>query len=386
MPLVNPEQQYNYSDVLIKPVRNNIPSRSFPKIEREFSFLHSPQTKYGTGIIAANMDTVGTIPMARALVKNSLFTSLHKHIPDDQLVSLFKEQDAKNFMFFTMGSSEAELHRLSRIISYGAMPDMVCIDIANGYSDILLDQVRRVRALYPNLVIMAGNVVCGTRTAELLISGADIVKVGIGPGSACTTRKLTGVGRPQFSAVEECAAAANRLGGMICADGGIVEVGDIGKALIAGADFVMLGGMLAAHEESGGTLIDHTKVLGPEVKMRFHNDGVAFEYFGTMYPTTESLPGSAWSLQPLAVPEMVFYGMSSETAMRKYNGGIATYRAAEGRTVKIPYRGPVAETISDLLGGLRSTMTYVGCLDISKMAYCTTFYLTNQQYNTVYAK
>lgn len=380
------EKQYDYTDALLEPQASDIDSRSKVKVEREFTFRHSKQVKRGTGIIAANMSTVGTIPMARAMVKQGMFTALHKHIPEDQLIALFKEADAKNYMFLTIGASIQDYHKLLRMCSYGAQPDMVCIDIANGYLDILTEQVRRVRTMFPNMIIMAGNVVTGGRTFDLIEAGADIVKVGIGPGSACTTRKLTGVGRPQLSAVLDCANMAEIQGASICADGGIVDVGDIGKALVAGADFVMLGGMLAGHYECDGVIIEYEKHLTSEVQVRIFNGQVNFCIDGKCYASTALLPESAWGKLPLEVPEMVFYGMSSETAMKNFNGGVAEYRAAEGRTVQIPYRGFVDATLVEILGGLRSTMTYVGCRNIEKMAHCTKFYPTNHQYNTVFVK
>merc|ERR1719486_1521406 len=209
---------------------------------------------------------------------------------------------------------------------------MVCIDVANGYSQAFVKCIRDVREKYPTMTLMAGNVVTQEMTEELILSGADIVKVGIGPGSVCTTRKQTGVGYPQLSSVIECADAARGLGGCVISDGGCTCPGDVSKALGAGADFVMLGGMLAGHDECSGELIEENG-----------------DYF------------------------KIFYGMSSDTAMNKHAGGVAEYRSSEGKTVKVPYRGPVDETIRDILGGIRSACTYVGASELRELSKRTTF-------------
>ncbi|CAK1716997.1 GMP reductase [Vibrio crassostreae] len=221
----------------------------------------------------------------------------------------------------------------------------ICIDIANGYSEHLVEYVQKVRAEFPNKVISAGNVVTGDMVEELILAGADIVKVGIGPGSVCTTRVKTGVGYPQLSAIIECGDAAHGLGGMIIGDGGCSCAGDVSKAFGGGADFVMLGGMLAGHSESGGEVVEQ--------------DGKQY---------------------------MKFYGMSSQSAMDKHSGGVAKYRAAEGKTVLLPFRGSVHNTISDILGGVRSTCTYVGAAKLKELTKRTTFIRVQEQENNVFGK
>jgi GMP reductase len=221
----------------------------------------------------------------------------------------------------------------------------VCLDVANGYHENFATFVARIRAAWPRLVIMAGNVVTGEMTEQLILSGADIVKVGIGPGSVCTTRKMTGVGYPQLSAIIECADAAHGLGGLICADGGCTTPGDVAKAFGGGADFVMLGGMFAGHDESGGE--------------RIERDGQFFRRF---------------------------YGMSSKAAMDKYSGGVAGYRAAEGKEVLLPERGPVEPTVNEILGGVRSACTYVGARRLKELTKRTTFIRVTQQLNEVFGK
>jgi GMP reductase len=305
---------------------------------------------HGVPIVAANMDTIGTFEMASALDAFELSTALHKHYDVDQYVAFFAKLARKSAAFYSMGiakGDEDKFHRVMERSSGGEQPAVryVCIDVANGYTESFVRFVAKTRERYPHLVIMAGNVCTGEMTEELILSGADIVKVGIGPGSVCTTRKMTGVGYPQLSAIIECADAAHGLEGHICADGGCTTPGDIAKAFGGGADFVMLGGMLAGHEESGGE---------PVVR-----DGQALRRF---------------------------YGMSSKAAMEKYAGGVAEYRAAEGKEVLVPFRGPVAGTASEILGGLRSACTYFGARRLRELSKRTTFVRETQQLNEVFGK
>jgi len=249
-----------------------------------------------------------------------------------------------DFVCVSSGTSEADWARLQAVLA--ATPvDKICLDVANGYSQHFVDYVRKVRAAYPKSVILAGNVVTGEMTEELILSGADIVKVGIGPGSVCTTRKQTGVGYPQLSAVIECSDAAHGLKGLIISDGGITCPGDVAKAIGGGADFVMMGGMLAGHDESAGEVIERA---GQKRKL--------------------------------------FYGMSSDVAMKKYAGGVAEYRSSEGKCVEVDYKGPVEATVLDLLGGLRSACTYTGASELKEMSKRTTFIRVTQQLNPVFDK
>jgi GMP reductase len=237
------------------------------------------------------------------------------------------------------------------------------MDIANGYSDHFAQHVKKVRHAFPDLVIIAGNVVTGEMTEELILAGADIVKVGIGPGSVCTTRIQTGVGYPQLSAVIECADAAHGLGGHIIADGGCTCPGDVAKAFAGGADFVMLGGMLAGHDEGGGEVI--TKIYETDEVIKTDDN-----FYESVYKEKQFVQ---------------FYGMSSDAANTKHFGGLKDYRSSEGREVLVPYRGEVAATVQDLLGGLRSTCTYAGALKLKQLSKCTTFVRCTQQFNAVYA-
>lgn len=340
----------DFKDVLIRPKRSTLISRSRVDINREFIFHHSPRKYHGIPIIAANMDTTGTMEMARALGQYGLSAALHKHYSEAELVTFFRalqqEKRSASSAFYSMGISDAEYEKFAAVVAQaGDAIQYVCIDVANGYTEGFINYVKKMRASYPQLTIMAGNVVTGDITEELILAGADIVKVGIGPGSVCTTRKMTGIGYPQLSAVIECADAAHGLGGQICADGGCVVPGDLAKAFGAGADFIMLGGMLAGHEECAGELVER--------------DGRQFK---------------------------AFYGMSSRAAMERYSGGVAAYRASEGKEVLVEYRGPVADTLQDILGGVRSACTYVGAHKLKELTKRTTFVRVTQQLNEVFGK
>ena len=340
------EVKLDFKDVLIRPKRSTLTSRSDVDITRDFIFRHAGVKYHGIPIIASNMDTTGTFEMARALDAFHLSTALHKHYSIEDSVAFFRSLERKSAAFYSMGITKADEQKFQRVMDAGTdAVEYVCIDVANGYHENFVTFVTRIRTAYPRLVIMAGNVVTGEMTEELILSGADIVKVGIGPGSVCTTRKMTGVGYPQLSAVIECADAAHGLSGLICADGGCSTPGDVAKAFGGGADFVMLGGMFAGHDESGGE--------------RIERDGKSYQRF---------------------------YGMSSKAAMQRYSGGVAGYRAAEGKEVLVPYRGPVAETAQEILGGVRSACTYVGARRLKELSKRTTFVRVTQQVNEVFGK
>jgi GMP reductase len=337
---IEDEVKLDFRDVLIRPKRSTLSSRKEVDLKRTYKFRHSKTEWTGVPIMASNMDGVGTLAMAEALYNHRLFTCLVKTYDEDDLFDL-PGKIGGNYFAVSTGTNENDFRRLSRIINAYPEIHFICIDVANGYSESFGDYVADVRDAWPDKTIIAGNVVTADMTQELILRGADIIKVGIGPGSVCTTRIQTGVGYPQLSAIIECADAAHGLGGHIIADGGCVCPGDVAKAFGAGADFVMLGGMLAGHDEGGG-----------EVK-----DG-----------------------------KVTFYGMSSDTAMNKHSGGMASYRSSEGRTVEIKYKGAVEDTVLDLLGGLRSSCTYVGASSLKQLSKCTTFIRVNRQINDVFVK
>ncbi len=357
--------QLDYQDVLLRPKRSTLASRSQVDIIREYSFKWCPHTVKGTGIIAANMSTTGTFEMATALQKHNLFCALHKYYTAEELISFLKknkeEFENNDLIFISSGVGEEDYKKLCQVMQE-KLANNICIDVANGYSPYLINYVKKVRAEFPEALIMAGNVVTGDMTEDLILNGVDIVKVGIGPGSVCTTRKLTGVGRPQFSTVIECADAAHGVGGMICADGGCTVPGDICKSLCAGADFVMLGGMLAGHEESAGEL--------------------SFKYFKTDEVAFEENGDISCEIKEKLFKK--FYGMSSDYAQEKFYGGMKKYRASEGKIVEIPFRGPIENTILSILGGIRSAMTYIGAKRIKDMPKCATFYRVNRQLNNIF--
>ncbi len=344
---IEEDLKLGFKDVLFRPKRSTLSSRSQVELHREFRFRHTQSTWRGVPIIAANMDTVGTFAMAKALASFDVMTAIHKHYTEQQWQHFVQTSSDPllQYCMVSTGTSNKDFLKLQNILSFSPALRFICVDVANGYSEHFADFVKTVRETFPQHVICAGNVVTGEMVEELILSGADIVKVGIGPGSVCTTRVKTGVGYPQLSAIIECADAAHGLGGQIVGDGGCTCPGDVAKAFGGGADFVMLGGMLAAHEESGGKCIER--------------DGKQF---------------------------MQFYGMSSSTAMDQHAGGVAHYRASEGKTVELPFRGPVSATIQDILGGVRSTCTYVGAAKLKELTKRTTFIRVSEQENQVYGQ
>ena len=361
---IEEDVKLDYKDVLIRPKRSTLKSRSQVKLERKFSFRHSKEEYEGVPIMASNMDGVGTIEMADKLAEGGIFTCLVKTYTVEQLVEYFNSNipERTNNVAMSIGTSDEDFHKLVDVQAEVCdQLKYVCMDIANGYSDHFAAHVRKVRDQFPDLVIIAGNVVTREMTEELILAGADIVKVGIGPGSVCTTRIQTGVGYPQLSAVIECADAAHGLGGHIIADGGCTTPGDVAKAFAAGADFVMLGGMLAGHNEGGGEVI---------TKKYMTNE---LDADGVYYVSEEK-------------QFVQFYGMSSESANDKHFGGLKNYRSSEGRTVLVPYRGEVARTVQEILGGVRSTCTYAGAMKLKQLAKCTTFIRCTQTHNGVYEK
>ena len=333
----------DYADVLFRPKRSTLSSRKDVDLKRTYRFKYSNHQWSGIPIMAANMDGVGEIEIAKNLSKFGIITCLTKQhdIKKIKKNSIIKEIHSN--LVLSTGTSKADYERLNEILKEFSFFEFICIDIANGYSDHFSKFVSSVRDKYPTKTIIAGNVVTADMTQELVMNGADIVKVGIGPGSVCTTRIQTGVGYPQLSAVIECADAAHGLGAHIIADGGCTCPGDVEKAFGGGADFVMLGGMFAGHEEGGGKKIKKN---------------------GSQY--------------------IEFYGSSSDTAMDKHYGGLADYRSSEGKKVQLKYRGKIKDTVQNILGGVRSSCTYVGAPSLKQLSKCTTFVRVNQQYNDTF--
>ena len=315
----------DFSDVLIRPKRSTLESRKNANLERTFRFKNSIQSWTGVPIIAANMDHTGTWPMNKALVEFGMLTAICKFWHYIPLKNAIK----------TIGL-DANLDEIEYDLKW------ICLDVANGYTERFMDFVKKMRQhdATKNSIIIAGNVCTPEATEEIILAGADIVKIGIGPGSVCTTRKITGVGFPQLSATIECADAAHGLGGHIITDGGCQVPGDIAKSFGAGADFVMLGGMFAGHDECEGE-VENGK--------------------------------------------MSFYGMSSEDAQLKHYGKKASHRASEGKKVYILHKGSVRTTVEEILGGLRSACTYAGAKTLKDLPKCTTFVKVNRQLNEVFS-
>ena len=368
----------DYKDVLIRPKRSTLGSRKEVDLHRGFTWRNwkpealsmesiRPEDRHWRGIpiMAANMDGVGTFEIADKLAEGKLFTCLKKTYTVNELVNYFDSSytERTDYVAMSIGITDSDHAKFRHV--YEQVDNRlkyVCIDVANGYSNRFRDFVKQFRELYPHIVIIAGNVVTGEMTEELILSGADIIKVGIGPGSVCTTRLQTGVGYPQLSAVIECADAAHGLGGHIIADGGCTSPGDVAKAFAGGADFVMLGGMLAGHDEGGGDVI--TKIYETN-EVTKTDDG----FFDSVYEEKQFV---------------TFYGMSSKAANDKHFGGLKEYRSSEGREVLVPYRGAVASTIQDILGGVRSACTYAGAVRLKHLSKCATFVRCTQTHNAVY--
>ncbi len=365
---IKQDLQLDFKDVLIEPKRSSLSSRSEVSLIKKYEFAHANYGWQGVPIIAANMDTVGTMTMAKELANQQCMTALHKHYSIEQLIKFFGKKTSKEdkelleqnkhsmqHSFYSMGIVKKDIEKFEKVLAevgywrenvkehnnYGIK--MVCVDVANGYMQSFVDFCTTFRKKHPQIILMAGNVVTGNIVEELIFSGVDILKVGIGPGSACTTRKMAGVGRPQLSAIIDTGDAAHGLSGHICGDGGCTVPADLAKAFGANADFVMLGGMLAGHAES---------------------EMEPFDKNGQKY--------------------LKFYGMSSSEAMNKYSGGVSEYRASEGKVVELPYRGNVADTLQEILGGVRSACTYVGAKNLKELPKRTTFYRTTIQTNDVY--
>jgi GMP reductase len=338
------EVKLDFKDVLIRPKRSTLASRKEVSLNRTYQFKHSGQEWTGVPIMASNMDGVGTFKVAEALHYHRMFTCLVKSYDPTDWDRLFT-RIGTDYLAVSTGIGHNDLNKLVSILELIPAIRFICIDVANGYSEHFGDFVAEIRKQYPKHTIIAGNVVTADMTQELILRGADIVKVGIGPGSVCTTRIQTGVGYPQLSAIIECADAAHGLGGHIIADGGCTCPGDVAKAFGAGADFVMLGSMLAGTDQGGGRVLEDN---GKQI--------------------------------------VEFYGMSSDTAMNKHHGGVAEYRSSEGRTVTIPYKGDINAVVKDILGGLRSTCTYVGAPTLKQLSKCTTFIRVNRQINDLHVK
>lgn len=362
------EIKLDFDDVLIRPKRSTLKSRSEVCIARNFAFKYSPRELLCTPIMVANMDTVGTIEMGKILAKNQAITCLHKHYSPVNYISLYTDPNIvnKNLIFYSVGTGHKDIEKMTEVFNQirqvnGILPN-ICIDVANGYTEQFVKTVSHIRKLYEEVIIMAGNVVTPEMTEELIIHGkVDIVKVGIGSGSVCTTRLKTGVGYPQLSAVMECADAAHGLGGHICSDGGCKVVGDVCKAFGANSDFVMLGSMFAGCDECEGEW--------------------SYEYLTSLGNWQPIDPKNNNETRKVSLK---YYGMSSKDAMDKHHNGVAKYRTSEGKSVIVPYKGLAEDTLLDIYGGMRSACTYIGANKIKDFGKKTTFIQVNNTHNRKY--
>ena len=342
---IEEDLKLDYSDVLLRPKRSTLKSRKDVNLLRTYRFKYSKNEWSGIPIMAANMDGVGELGVAEKLSEFEMITCLTKQHNVKKLKENKKIKSIYQNIALSIGIKKEDFENLDKILKEFSFFNFICIDVANGYSEHFTSFIKSIRDKYPTKTIIAGNVVTADMTQELVLSGADIVKVGIGPGSVCTTRIQTGVGYPQLSAVIECADAAHGLGAHIIADGGCTCAGDVAKGFGAGADFVMLGGMLAGHDEGSGKIVKTN---------------------GQKY--------------------IEFYGSSSDVANKKHYGGLSDYRSSEGKTVRIKYRGKIKDTILNVLGGVRSSCTYVGAPSLKQLSKCTTFVRVARQFNDTFGR
>tara|TARA_Y100000310_G_C20691245_1_gene822380 strand:- start:658 stop:1722 length:1065 start_codon:yes stop_codon:yes gene_type:complete len=344
---IESEQKLDFNDVLIRPKRSTLTSRKDILLERTFKFYHSPKTWTGIPIVTANMASCGTFGMAKVLSKFKMITFFHKYYSVLDFEKFFKTFDDPDYVCYTLGIRDGDFEKLEQMKKKGLLKkfSFICLDVPNGYLERFGDAVEKLRKECPDHIIIAGNVVTNEMTEELILKGADIIKIGIGPGAVCTTRRMTGIGFPQLSAVIECADAAHGIAnehgaGLVIADGGCIFPGDVAKAFCAGGDLVMLGSLFSGFKESGGTL---KKIHGKKFK----------EY----------------------------YGSSSDHALKNYYGKKDAHRASEGRYCLIPYKGDIGYFLQDLLGSLRSTATYIGARKLKEFSRRATFVRVSNQLN-----
>ncbi len=369
------ETYLDYSDILIKPkMGNNLSSRKDVNLTREYVFKRG-QIRKGLGIFNANMATVGNFETAKKLLKAGMFATLHKFYTAEEMIDFMRQcQNEKidySNLFISIGIKNGirELDKLKEIedSTIWFKPN-ICIDAPNFYINKAFEVLKHCRELFPESVIMCGNI-ASSDICHKLLDYADILKVGIGPGSVCRTRSVTGCGVPMVSCILDCADVVHSVGGMICADGGIVEVGDICKAFALNADFVMSGGMFAGTDEAEGEVIEKCYKTN--------------EYAIDMIDGSKPIPD-----QPLydIKKYKLYYGMSSTLANNKFAGGMSNYKASEGREAFIPYTGSLDKILQDIKGGIASACTYIGAANVKDMSKCATLIKVNHTINKVFEK
>lgn len=366
MTQVLPEAYLDYSDILIKPkIGINLNSRKDVNLQRIFKFKHG-QIRTGLGVFNANMATVGNFSVAEKLLSKGMFATLHKHYSVEEIGHFLEQCRNENIpldnLFVTIGlkNHNKEIQKLKDLENkhHWKSSQNICIDAPNFYIPKALDILAKIRQEFPDSVIMAGNIASGDICLKLL-DYADIIKCGIGSGSACLTRKQTGCGTPMVSLILECADIAHSVNGHICADGGIVDVGDICKAFCLNADFVMAGGIFAGTDEAAG------------------------ERTEKHFETNEIIDGKH-VIQTRYFKQ--YYGMSSEYANNKFAGGMCDYKTSEGRELLIPYTGALDKVLQDITGGIASCCTYIGAASVKHVSKCATIIQVNNQLNRVFEK
>ncbi len=380
--LIIEDTKLDYSDVLIVPQRadksTSITSRRDVNITREFTFPHAKVNWKGVPIISANMDTVSTFNASYVMAERMMLTAIHKfYTVDDWKVSLKLPTHNPTYIIPTFGIREEDKQKMKDVFQAhrecGKEQMWLCLDVPNGYTETFLDAIKEARTLFPKLIIIAGNVATPNMAEAIIMAGADIVKVGIGPGNNCETRKVTGIGYPMLSCNIECSNAVKGLGGWIIADGGCSTSGDIVKALASSDGFVMVGSMLGAHDEN----TSFENIVWEETKAFTGNSNASDVY--------KVITGNTSSDTTIKVPKFAkVYGMSSTTAMEKHYGEIPKYKTSEGSTSLVPYRGPLVNTLDQITGGLNSALTYVGATQLKHLNKRTTFIKVNRQHGGTY--
>lgn len=376
--LIHNDIQLDFDDVLIAPQTTTINHRGEVDIEREFKFIGLKCIP----IMSANMTQTGTTEVAEKLIDYGMCATLHKFYDVSDIIIFLKTMKTKYIetplpkyqnvfkrIFITVGKRnwEKELEKLNKIKKDCEVDFSILLDVPNAYIPEITDCVKQLRELYPHQIIAVGNVCSGDETQKLILAGANFVKVGIGPSQVCDTRIKTGCGRPQLSAIIECANAAHQVGGHIIADGGFKMNGDFCKAFVAGADMCMSGSMFAGSKEAAGLVVKKYYVTG-EYSYE--------EYYNSMDETTEYAP-----FKPLGEMKLFkeYYGMSSFRAQKENYGQTTKTGTSEGVECKlIPFTGSIDATLDDIAGSLRSCGSYIGAKNIKNFSRQGMFYKVNR--------
>lgn len=386
--LIHNDIQLDFDDVLIAPQTTTINHRGEVDIIREFKYLDV----CGVPVISANMTQTGTFDVASKLLENDYFATLHKFYKAEEIIEFIQSQKRKNILnglidccgeymgneknlFVTVGKRnwDEEFKKIETIYEQTGALVSVLLDVPNAYIPEIVDCVKQLREFMNEQnchggLIAVGNVCSGDETQKLILAGANFVKVGIGPSPVCDTRIKTGCGRPQLSAIIECANAAHQVNGYIIADGGFKTNADFCKALVAGADICMSGSMFAGCEEANGKIVEKC------FRTNEYDIDYGYDYSLTEFANPE--PGK---------PKFEFkqfkeyYGMSSFRAQRENYGKVTTTGTSEGVECKlVPYTGPIQNTINDINGSLRSCGSYIGAKNIKSFSRQGMFYKVNR--------